>query len=240
MTRIICRFRNEQAMAGKAIKIFRTEYEKAVRKNGFFSVVLSGGKTTRRFFKILGAQKGLAWNKIYFFFTDERLEGRNLKHSNFRAADELLFSKTDIPRSNICAIPIFSDPGKAAEAYERTIRAFFRGGAADFDVVFLGLGTDGHTASLFPGSSVLRERKKLAAAVTAPVYVKPRERVTLTLKALNSAKTAVFLVSGKGKKEIFAALASGKKKLPSSNVRPAVKLYLLYAANAANYCAARN
>ncbi|OGS06981.1 MAG: 6-phosphogluconolactonase [Elusimicrobia bacterium RIFOXYA12_FULL_51_18] len=235
MMRIIRRFRDERAMAEKAIKIFRTEYGKAVRKKGFFSVVLSGGKSPRRFLKILSAQKGLNWNKIYFFFTDERLEGRNLKHSNFRAADTLLFSKTDTPRSNIFPIPVSSDSSKAAEAYESAIRSFFGGGAVGFDVVFLGLGSDGHAASLFPGGSALREKKKLAAAVTAPAYVKPRKRVTLTLKALNSAKTAVFLVSGKEKKEIFTAFASGKKNLPALKIKPAGKLYLLHAVNAADY-----
>ena len=210
--------------------IFRAEYAEAAAGKGFFSVVLSGGGTPIPFLRELAAQKGLDWSRIFFFFADERLVDRKSKNSNFRAANDLLFSKAPIPRSNIFAVPVSKGPGAAA-AYEKMVWGFFksRGGRLSFDLVFLGLGTEGHTASLFPGSPALREKKKLAVSTLAPAYAPPRKRITLTLIALNSAKTAVFLVAGKEKKEILTALASAKKNLPASRIRPAETLHLLYA-----------
>jgi len=227
MTRTIHYFRDEKALAGRAVKVFRAGYAEAVAKKGFFTVALSGGRSPLPFLRALAAQKGLDWKKVFFFFADERLTGLGAGASNFGTVKDLLFSKVPVPRSNIFPVPV-SKGLKAAATYEKTIRGFFKGGKVRFDMVFLGLGTEGHTASLFPGSPALTERKKLAVAATAPAYAKPRGRVTLTFKALNSAGTAVFLVSGKEKKAVFNALISGQKDLPASNIRPARNLCLLY------------
>jgi len=225
MTKTITYFKSTNTMAAGAVKIFKAAYGRALLKNGRFSVVLSGGQSPLPFFRLLAGQKGLDWDKIFFFFADERMVGPGSKYSNYKAAHDLLFSKTDVPRSNIFAMPA---PGRGTPAgYERSIRAFF-GGRPAFDLVFLGLGPDGHTASLFPGSPALHEHKKLAATVSAPPGFGPRKRVTLTFKALNSAGTIVFLVSGKGKKDLFRALAAGEQGFPAAGIKPAEKLYLFY------------
>jgi 6-phosphogluconolactonase len=229
MTKNVEYFGSEKGMAERAVGIFREEYAKAAPGKGFFSVVLSGGRTPALFFRKLAAQKGLDWRRIFFFFADERLVDRKNKNSNFKTANDLLFSKAPIPPLNIFTVPVSEGSGTAA-AYEKIIRGFFRskGGGLSFDLVFLGLGTDGHTASLFPGSPALGEKKKLAISVLAPPYARPRRRVTLTLSALNSAKIAVFLVSGRAKKTAFDSLVKAQKNLPASGIRPAAHLYLFY------------
>jgi 6-phosphogluconolactonase len=229
MAKTVEYFRDENAMMARAAALFRRSYAEAIFKKGFFSVILSGGRTPIPFFKELAAQKSLDWNKIFFFFSDERLAGRGGKESNFGTARKFLFSKSPIPAANIFAVPVSKGAG-AAKAYEKMILTFFKGHKISFDLSLLGLGADGHTASLFLGGPALLEKKKLALAVTAPAYAEPRRRVTMTLKALNSAKTTVFLVSGKEKKEIFTALAAASKDLPASKIKPADNLYLFYAA----------
>ncbi|MFA6434719.1 MAG: 6-phosphogluconolactonase [Elusimicrobiales bacterium] len=220
-------FRDKNAMAARAVGIFKAFYAKALKERGFMAVALSGGKTPLVFFKALAAQKRLNWGKIFFFFTDERLVRRDNKDSNFKSADDLLFSKAPVPPSNIFAVPA-SKGAEAAAAYENAINVFFRLDAPSFDLIMLGLGTDGHTASLFPGSPALKETGKLAVSVLAPAYARPRRRVTLTLKALNSARTALFLVSGRDKQEVFASLAAADKNLPASKIAPTEDLYLFY------------
>ena len=144
--------------------------------------------------------------------------------SNFGAALGALFSKVNIPARNLYPV----NPGRgAAAAYEKElIREAGASGA--LDLVFLGLGADGHTASLFPGSLGLTEKKRLALAVKAPAGIKPARRLTLTLKALNRARVLVLLASGPEKKKVFEAAARGDKKIPAGLLRPGGKLYLLY------------
>jgi 6-phosphogluconolactonase len=226
MTRTTLRFTDRNGLALRAAGIFKKEYASALCRKGRFDVVLSGGGTPLPFFRLLAARKGLDWNRIFFFFADERVAAGANGRGNFRAAEKLLFSRTGVPPSNIFAVPVSGSD--AAAVYEKNIRGHFPGGRPAFDLIFLGLGADGHTASLFPGSPALHETKRLAVAVKAPPYAGPRNRVTLTLKALNSAGTAVFLVSGKKKEEAFRALAGGTKNMPASRIRPAKKLYLLY------------
>lgn len=182
---------------------------------------LPGGVTPLPFLRRLAAMK-LPWERAVFFMSDERLVPASSRHSNFGSARRSLFSKIKIPRSNLR--PVRPGPGAAA-AYERALKAA-AGPGGRLDLVFLGLGADGHTASLFPGSPALASRRLVAAA--APAGAAPARRVTLTLKALNRAETVVLLAAGPAKKAAFLKAAAGDKKIPAGRLRPRGDLYLLF------------
>ncbi len=194
-----------------------------IEAKGFFSLALSGGDTPRRLYDILSSEgKGINWAKVHFLWGDERYVPWTSPESNYRMAFENLFSKIEIPESNINPIPTNSkDPVADAKTYEQRLSELLNG-AGFMDLVLLGVGRDGHTASLFPGSPVLRE-KKLVAAVTAPKGYKIRERITLTPTAINKAQKVFFLVSGVGKKEIMRTVLKGEEdggKFPAKMIRP--------------------
>jgi 6-phosphogluconolactonase len=144
------------------------------------------------------------------------------EESNFKTAFDRLLSKVSIPDENIHRIKGEEDPDKAARGYEKEVRRFFgMSGLPMFDLVILGMGEDGHTASLFPGSNLLKERIRLAA----PVYLeKPnRKRITLTLPVLNNATQILFLVAGHSKADVvYEILGHGQKKerYPAGLIRP--------------------
>jgi 6-phosphogluconolactonase len=174
---------------------------------------LPGGSTPLPFFRRLAAMK-LPWEKTVFFMSDERLVPASSKHSNFGSARRNLFSKIKIPRANLR--PLRLGPGGTAAGPEGRL-----------DIAFLGLGADGHTASLFPGSPALASRG-LVAAAAAPAGVTPARRVTLTLKALNGAETLVLMAAGPAKRAAFLKAAAGDKNIPAGRLRPRGDLYLLF------------
>jgi 6-phosphogluconolactonase len=165
------------------------------------------------------------WDKTYFFWGDERHVPPEHPESNYRMAQEAMLSKVPIPSENIHRIHA-ENPNvqRAAEEYEGTLRAFFRLRAGEFprfDLVLLGMGPDGHTASLFPGTEALRERKHLVVANW--VQKLNAHRITMTLPVFNRAAMVLFLVSGEEKAETLRrALAErrGKDPFPSQLIRP--------------------
>ena len=221
--RIIRKFRTREAMARFAVGLFK----KALRgKNpGPLLTALSGGKTPVPFLKILSGLK-IDWRRAHFFMADERLVPLSSRGSNFGQARRLLFSKIKIPPVNLHPVKV-SRPASAAGAYGKELRKH-AGASGGLDIVFLGLGEDGHTASLFPGSPALAERKKLVSPVRAPADVKPEARITLTLKVLNSAGTIVLMASGPSKKTAFIQTAACNKKMPAARLSPRGRLYLLF------------
>lgn len=211
-------------MAACAAGIFKRAL---LKKRGRFLAAVSGGRTPARLFKALTAA-ALPWERVVFFMADERLVPRSDPRSNFGAANSALFSKIDIPAGNLRPV----SPGhRAAAAYQQKIIRE-TGAAGVLDLVFLGLGGDGHTASVFPGSPALTENKKLALAVKAPAGIKPARRLTLTFKALNRARVLIIMAAGPRKKQVFEAAARGDKKIPAGRLRPDGKLYLLYSEKA--------
>src|SRR5512146_1760453 len=171
----------------------------AVQARDRFTVSLSGGSTPRGLYSQLArnAQK-LPWNKIYLFWGDERHVPPDDKDSNYRMVRETLLSRAPIPPDHVFRLPTEqSDAAQVAEEYEQTIRDFFALKAGElprFDLVLLGLGPDGHTASLFPGSGALQERSRLVAANW--VQKLGQYRLTLTAPVINNAAEVIFLVSG--------------------------------------------
>jgi 6-phosphogluconolactonase len=197
----------------------------AVAKRGRFSIALAGGHTPAKLYA-LWAEKyktETPWDHVHLFFGDERFVPEDDLLSNYRMARETLISQVPIPKENVHPmLTNFPSAEKAAEAYEVELRKYF-GESPSFDVQLLGLGVEGHTASLFPGSPALDEQRRWVLAVTVPA--EPPQRLTLTPVVLNQGLNTFFLVAGQNKREILAALRGEPQdvpsKYPAGRIRPA-------------------
>jgi 6-phosphogluconolactonase len=196
----------------------------AVQKRGRFSVALSGGSTPKSLYQLLasGAFPSFPWDKTYFFFGDERHVPPDDPESNYRMANEAMLSKATA--ANVFRVPAeMKDADAAASVYEQTLRVFFKLGPDEFphfDLILLGLGPDGHTASLFPGSAALNENKKLVVANWVEKF--KTHRITFTYPVLNNAACVMFLAAGADKASILhEVLENAQADLPSQRVHPA-------------------
>ncbi len=191
---------------------------------GRFALNLSGGSTPKQVYRLLAGEpflKEVDWRKVGFFWGDERFVPFDHPSSNFRMAFEALLSHLPIAEGQIHRPPVdAASPQQAAALYDKELRAFY--GARDlaperplFDLTLLGLGTDGHTASLFPDTPALEERDAWAAAVVGAM---PEPRVTLTYPALESSAAIVFLIAGAEKKKILARVLSNDHTLPAARL----------------------
>ncbi len=221
--RQVKRFRSSSAMAACAAGLFRRALR--LSRAPAFTVALPGGKTPLELFKALAAA-ALPWDRVHFFMSDERLVPRAAAGSNFGQARRRLFSKINIPAGNLHPVRN-SSPAAAAAAYEKELRTT-AGPAGVIDIVILGLGEDGHTASLFAGSPAPGTGNKLAGPSLAPAGAAPRRRVTLTPEAINRAALVVLMAAGPAKKNIFKAAAKGNKSIPAGALRPRGGYYLLF------------
>lgn len=172
----------------------------AVEENGYFNVVLSGGSSPKKLYELLASpayRNKLDWSKVHFFFGDERNVPANDPQNNALMAKKALFEPLLVPEANVFAIDTSLDPEKAAAAYMKTIEAQFTKKPIHFDLILLGLGDDSHTASLFPYTTVLKEKE----ASVKSVFVEKlnTDRITLTAALINQAKRIIFLVYGKDK-----------------------------------------
>jgi 6-phosphogluconolactonase len=193
---------------------------------GRCTIVLSGGHTPRAMYQLWAEdyRERIPWTKMHLFWGDERYVSPGDPHSNYRMVREALLEHVPIPLQNVYPMPTqFRDPDEAARAYEATLRAAFPGEWPEFDLVFLGMGPEGHTASLFPRSPALDVKDRWVVAVRAPA--EPPLRLTLTLPALNGAQNVMFLVCGEEKRDslhrAWEAAAQGSPECPVSMVRPA-------------------
>lgn len=196
----------------------------AVARRGFFAAALSGGGTPVGFYRKLArlsGKYGPVWKKTHIFMVDERMVPQDSKDSNFGMINETLLSGSPVPRENIHPIRTDELPEICAERYAFELSGFFRlqkGEAPVFDLVLLGLGEDGHTASLFPGAGALKEKERLAAAVHDE---QRHDRVTLTYPVLNSARNVIFLVTGEKKAAVLErVIEKNDPALPASAVNP--------------------
>lgn len=201
-------------------------------KDGTFSVALSGGSTPQALYRHLaepGYRDSFPWQRMHWFWGDERFVPHDDAQSNYRMVHEALLAHVPVPAANIHPIPTEGlDPEAAAAAYDRELRTFYGSDSFDparplFDINLMGLGEDGHTASLFPGSSVLGERERWVAAGPGP---KQDMRITLTYPALESSAQMAFLVAGRAKREILARFRNGDDALPSVHVHPRGSLHV--------------
>jgi 6-phosphogluconolactonase len=192
-----------------------------------FSIVLSGGSTPKGIYQCMVSpsfKNNFQWEKMHFFWGDERCVPPEDQRSNYRMVSESLLTKVGIPHRNIHPVQTKNgDPQALARLYEEDISDFFKLKKGDFpvfDLVLLGIGADGHTASLFPGNPVLLEKDHLAAAVSQEGI--PEKRITLTFPAIDHADMIFFLVSGQEKADIVHEVLEGKDKdiFPAGRIRP--------------------
>jgi 6-phosphogluconolactonase len=180
-----------------------------LRNRAQFTVALAGGSTPLRLYSLLAGKKQ-DWQGVHFFWSDERCVPPDAAESNFRMADGALLGRAAIPEGNIHRIHGELTPEKAAMEYKDELHRFFGYQTPRFDLVLLGLGDDGHTASIFPGSPVVREKARWVAAVEHPLPPSPQvDRVTLTPLVLNAAANILFLVSGEEKTDQLAQVLQG-------------------------------
>jgi len=181
---------------------------------GGFRVALSGGKTPELLFRLLASLQDLPWSTTEIFWVDERHVPPDHAESNYRLAREALLDHVPIPKRNIHPMPTgANDPKSDAQDYEVMLRGEFLGQSwPRFDLALLGLGDDGHTASLFPGDPALREDLRWVCATQSPQGI--RDRLTLSVPALNQASKKVFLVCGRGKAGILKAVLDPKESAP--------------------------
>lgn len=212
------------AMAERAAHLFTAACEEAVQERGVFRVAISGGHTPVPLFRLLTKPDWadrLPWEKISIFWVDERCVAPDSPDSNYGVARRELLGK--VPAVHYYRMRGDEAPEKAADAYEALLREEFGLGVNEvprFDLMVLGMGADGHTASIFPGSPVLEEKKRLVTEVYVPE--KQEERITLTLPVLNNSRCCMFLVTGPEKHAALADVLNllSEPVLPAQRVRP--------------------
>lgn len=199
----------------------------SIAERGQFTVALSGGSTPKKLNSLLASdafRSKIEWRETHFFFGDERDVPPDSDESNFRTANETLFSKLEIPAENIHRFLTGNGEAKTiAEQMESEIQTFFKLGESEFprfDLIFLGMGADGHTASLFPETAALKEDKKIAVENYVPRF--DAFRLTFTYPAINNSRNIIFLVAGADKAEALCEVLEGERnseKFPSQKVK---------------------
>ena len=203
--------------------MFTAQASEAVRANGRFTVALSGGSTPKSLYSLLASKPGIPWDKVFFFWGDERHVPPDDPESNYRMVNEALLLKIKVPSENIFRVHAEEkDASAAALQYEQTIKDFFHlspGQFPRFDLILLGTGPDGHTASLFPGTAALNETQRLVVANWVPKF--NTDRLTFTYPVLNEAAYVTFLASGPDKAPILHEILENRAAgLPSQKVHP--------------------
>ena len=200
---------------------------------------LSGGSTPKHLYTLLATEiyrRDIDWQRVHIFFGDERFVPFDHPDSNYKMTKNALLAKVPIPEENIN--PVRTDlrtPADAAVAYEKTLKSYYGKDTLDiqrplFAVTLLGLGEDGHTASLFPGSDALAERQFWVVPV---IGSKPEPRITMTYPVLESSTATILLVAGPGKREILTRLLARDVTLPASKVDPQGE-FIVFCDEAAN------
>ena len=220
-------FPDLEGLSRAAAEELLTHARRAVERRGRFALALAGGRTPCRLYELLAREyrEKMPWEHVHLFWGDERVVPPDHPESNYAMAYEALISQIKIPPENVHRVPVELDPPeRAAEAYERDLQAFFEGETALFDVALLGVGADGHTASLFPGAPALEECERWVRYVLAPSESSIRRRITLTLPTLNRARAIFFLATGVEKRPIVQEILEypehGEPRCPAARVRP--------------------
>ena len=231
-------FADFSEMSRRAADLVATFLDETLKGNETATLTLAGGSTPSETYRVLAERydRRIPWERIHILFGDERLVPHDSGDSNYRMAEEALFSRMALPRANIHPIPTDLPAGEAAADYARTVTVVCAaagrsasgapGRPPNLDVVLLGMGPDGHTASLFPGSAAL-DSAELVAAVPAPLLMPRVPRITMTLPLINEARLVLFLVSGSEKTQIVREILTGGKgaaRYPASRIQPRGRL----------------
>jgi 6-phosphogluconolactonase len=218
------------AIARRAAQKFVQAAAAAVNKKGSFSVTLAGGSTPKALYGLLvndlALRAQVPWDKMQVFFGDERRVGPDHPDSNFRMATETLISRSPLKPEQVSRIRgEYRDAEQAAREYELAVRSYFKlanGEFPRFDLVLLGMGSEGHTASLFPGTKALHEKNRIAVSNWVGKLLS--DRITLTAPAINSAACVIFMVTGADKAPALTAVlerAYEPDQLPAQLIQPA-------------------
>ena len=214
---------DQEALSLAAAELFTAEARQAVEARGRFIVALSGGSTPQRTYELLSQKpfrELVPWQDIHVFWGDERCVSADDPRNNARMARQAMLDHVPVPFEQVHPMVCNSSTPVAVAAYEALLRDFFADGRSRFDLVLLGLGENGHTASLFPGTSALEERQRWVAEVTE----EDLHRLTLTTAAINQAVLVVFLVSGIDKapilRKVFTA-TDDLRSIPACLIKPA-------------------
>lgn len=202
-----------QALSRSAAETLEATASAAIAARGRFTIALAGGQTPKTLYRVLATElrERITWASWEIFFGDERCVPPYHPASNFAMVASNLLTQVSVPERQVHRIAGEKPPEEAAQAYERTLRQRLAAGTSSpvLDVALLGVGTDGHTASLFPGSSALDERDRWVLPVIGPAELSPRERITLTLPVLNEARDVYFLCAGREKREVVKEILAG-------------------------------
>jgi len=229
VTREVRILENAGALCRAAAAEFAQSAGAAAREKGLCAIALSGGSTPKSLYAMLATDPSLRaqipWDKLHLFFGDERHVPPDGPESNFRMAQEAMFSKAPLAPEQIARIKgEYPEAARAAKEYEQTLRQFFKladGQFPRFDLVLLGMGPDGHTASLFPGTKALYEEERLVVSNWVGKFF--TERITMTAPVLNNAARVMFLVQGEDKAPALKAVLEGPyepEQLPAQLIQP--------------------
>jgi 6-phosphogluconolactonase len=217
---------------GLAHRVAQWIVDLACAAPGRFAIALSGGSTPKRLYQLLATSplaEVMPWNRVHLFWGDDRFVPRDDPNSNYAMARDAMFAHVPIPAANVHGIPTQGTPDSAAQEYERTLKSYYGADVFDparplFDVNLLGMGPDGHTASLFPGKPALDEKRAWVTAVPEPGLNPFVPRVTLTFPALESARSVAFVAAGADKTVMMRRVLGGDHALPSARVSPVGEL----------------
>ena len=215
-------FKDTQELSKAAAELFVQAAQQAVQENGRFTVALTGGSSPKQMHQLLSQapyREQVPWAQTFVFWGDERWVPLTDEQSNARMAFETLLNHVPIPKTQIFPMWGNQEPEIFAQEYEKMLRQHL--GATGFDLILLGMGDDGHTASLFPGTAVLNEKEKWVVAY----YLEPKQiyRITLTAPLINQAKKVVFLTFGEKKADALYEVLEGKRnpeQYPSQLIQP--------------------
>jgi len=204
----------------------------ACHSAGRFAVCLAGGSTPRRLYQLLAAapfRDAVPWPRIHWFWGDERFVPWDHPDSNYGMARAAMLAHVPVPPGNVHGIEFKGTPADAAAAYQRGLQSYYGAERFDparplFDIVLLGMGPDGHTASLFPGKPALAERRRWVIEVPEPGLNPLVPRVTLTYPALESSRSTAFGAAGADKQAMMRRVLAGEPELPAARVRPVGEL----------------
>lgn len=229
-----------EQFASAAAELFVSVAAESIKNRERFRVALSGGSTPKRVYELLATDAfshRINWEAVDLFWGDERYVPADDRDSNYRMTAEVLLRNISVPRTNIHRVPTeVSPPQAAASAYEEDIRRSFGDTVSipQFDLIYLGLGTNGHTASLFPHSPALREKSRLVLAdFVAEVKT---WRISMSAPLLNRGRTVAFLVEGQSKSQVLCDVLLGPRdpeRLPAQLINPEGNLFWLVDASAA-------
>lgn len=233
-------YSNIQTLSQAAAEFVGKLAKECIKKRKIFTVALSGGSTPRPLYKLLAQApyvNSIPWAHTHLLWGDERYVPATHPDSNFAMTSQALIEHVPIPAQNVHRIPTeHASPEETAESYEQTLRNLFEifgsltenGRLPIFDLMLLGIGKDGHTASLFPDSLVLVEQRRWVAATPVPHLNPPVQRITLTFPVINAARNVVFLIAGAEKQPIVQTILENPEKArelyPAARVEPAGKL----------------